>query len=172
MLWGLDIATRCTGFAYGSGAERPTAGAWHYDYVGSDLGRLLSDFHDDISRLPAPTVIMYEAPMLTPRDRLLPLRKIYSMGAYVELWARQRGILVQETSAISLKKLLCGNHKASKDDMVAMAQKMGISLPEGEARKDAADAFAAWLCGIQFHAREFQPKWDRALYSPRGRLDL
>lgn len=172
MIVGLDLATRCTGYAYGTGAERPRVGAWHYDYVGQDLGLLLSDYHNDLSTLPTPTVIMYESPMLTPRDRLLPLRKIYAMGAYTELWARQRGVLIEETSAISLKKLLCGHHKASKDDMVAMSLTLGIVLPEGEARKDAADAFAAWLRGVQCHAKEHQPRWDRALYSPRGRLDL
>ena len=174
MIVGLDLATRCTGWAAGDGAERPRVGAWTYDYVGADLAALLEAFEADMDRLESafgtPKALIYESPLLLPHDRLLPLRKVYALGAYLELWCKRRGVVVEEASAVSLKKLLTGNHKAKKDDMVAMCRRLQISLPEGEKSKDAADAVAAWLCGVHHHAREHQPMWDRMIYSPRGRL--
>lgn len=174
MIFGIDIATRCTGWAAGDGAQRPQVNVWTYEYVGDDLAALLEAFDADLTRLEGamgtPKVLIYESPLLLPHDRLLPLRKAYAMGGYLELWCKRRSVVVEEASAVSLKKLLTGNHKASKDDMVAMCRRLGINLPRGEAAKDAADAFAAFLCGVHNHAREHQPMWDRMIYSPRGRL--
>lgn len=173
MIWGIDIATRCTGITSGTGETMPAVGAWHFDYCGNDLGQLLHDFDVELEKLAArmpPEVVIYEAPILLPSDKLLVLRKIYSMGAYVELWARKRGVKVEEASARALKKALTGNHMAKKDDMVAMARRLGLHLPAGEAAKDAADSFAAWYVGLQNHARQHVTKWDQAIYSRRGFL--
>lgn len=173
MIWGIDTATRRTGWTAGDGATRPHAGVWLYDHVGEDLGLLLDLLDADLCKLAErypPTVIMYEAPLLLPYDTLLKLRKLYSLGAYIELWARRRGVKVQEADPKALKRRLCGTSKADKKEMVRMAVKLGIALPDGPGKDDAADSFAAWLVGIEHHAKEFLPAWDSALYGGRGLL--
>lgn len=173
VIWGLDLATRRCGWSAGDGASRPYAGAWLYDHVGEDLGLLLELLERDLDALAVrfpPRVIMYEAPLLLPYDTLLKLRKIYSMGAFVELWARKRKVRVEEADPKALKRRLCGTAKADKKEMVRMAEKLGINLPDGPGKDDAADSFAAWLVGIEHHAKQHLPKWDAALYGGRGLL--
>lgn len=171
---GLDLATRRCGWTAGTGETRPYAGAWLYDHVGEDLGELLDLLDRDLCKLEethgTPRVIMYEAPLLLPYDTLLKLRKIYSMGAFVEWWARRRGVRVQEADPKALKRRLCGTAKADKKEMVRMAVKLGINLPDGPGKEDAADSFAAWLVGIEHHAKQYLPMWDQALYGGRGLL--
>lgn len=179
ILWGIDTSTKFTGWAAGAPDARPETGAWSHEHVGRDVGLLLELLRADMNaladRLP-PDVIIFESPILTRFDTPMKLRKLYSMPGYIELWARDlakaRGapVIVQEENLKVLKKLLTGSSKAEKPEMVAMARKMGITLPKGEGAKDAADAFAAWLCCVHNHAREHQPYWDRLLYSPRGGL--
>jgi Holliday junction resolvasome RuvABC endonuclease subunit len=172
-LLGLDLATRRIGWCVGTGEIRPAAGTWRYDHVGDDLGLLAEMFMRDLDALAdqhQPTHIVYESPILLPSDRLLPLRKIYGLGMQVEHWGRRNNVHVSEEGPRALKKLLTGNHKAKKEDMVAVAIRMGISLPDGESAKDAADAFACWLCAVQHYAKPFLPRWDALLYGSRGGL--
>jgi Holliday junction resolvasome RuvABC endonuclease subunit len=174
VIWGLDIATRCTGITAGDGAAKPAIGVWQYDYCGNDLAHLLEAFDKDIESLAGrfpPRMIMYEAPLLLPSDKLLVLRKIYSMGAYLELWARRRQVRVEEASPQALKKRLTGSHKASKDEMVRMVRQLGMHLPNNDTAKDMADSFAAWMVGLTYHGNKAHlTRWDQALYGRRGFL--
>ena len=173
MIWGIDTSSRCTGWTAGTGEVRPQAGAWTYPHTGDDLGLLLDSFDRDLCALAdrhPPTVIVYEKPILTPYDKLLTLRKLYAVGAHLEFWGRRRGVLVQEEDLRTLKTRLTGSHKADKIAMVAMAKKCGIALPSGKAAEDAADSFAAWLVGIQYHAKPYLPRWDALLHGSRGGL--
>lgn len=171
MIWGLDLATRCTGVVAGDGSCMPAIGVWKFGYCGDDLGQLLEDYDVELNKLAArfpPTVLIYEAPILLPSDKLLPVRKIFSMGAYTELWAKRRDARCEEVSSKAIKKAVTGNHVASKDEMVATVRRLGVPLPTGEEAKDAADAWGAWYVGLQHHARAHVTRWDQALYSRRG----
>ena len=173
MIWGLDTATRCTGITAGDGAKMPAVGAWFFDYCGDDYGLLLAEFDrcltDLETRMGTPRVVIYEAPIAPlPRDKLMTLRKLYSMGPYLELWCRGRGVRCEEAGNQALKKRLTGNHRAEKAMMVEMCRRLGVPLPRGDAAKDAADSFAAWLIGVTHHARQHVTAWDQALYSRRG----
>lgn len=174
MLWGLDTASRCTGITAGTGEAMPACGAWHFDHCGDDLGMLLADFDRQLQGLAdraRPDVILYEAPILLPGDKLLTLRKLYSLGAYLELFGRRIGAKVEEGSSKTLKKRLTGNFVAKKPEMVAACRRLGVRLPPGEAAKDAADSFAAWLVALEHHGdRSYLTKWDQLLYSRRGQL--
>lgn len=175
MVWGIDSATRCTGITAGTGERMPAVGVWEFDHCGDDYGLLLHEFGEKMnelaSRLGAPTVVIYEAPIPPrPHDKLMTLRKLYSMGPYLELWCRDRGVICQEEPPRALKKALTGNHLAKKPAMVAMCRQLGVRLPKGPAAEDAADSFAAWYIGVQHHARQHVTKWDQALYSHRGFL--
>lgn len=173
MVWGVDTATRITGITAGTGEGMPACGAWTFDYCGTDLGQLLEDFDTKLTELAGrcpPDVIMYESPLLLPGDRLLVIRKLYAMGAYLELFGRRTGAKVEEASAKALKKALTGNSSASKNDMVAVCRGLRVPLPAGEAAKDAADSFAAWYVGLIHHGKEHLPKWDQAILTRRGFL--
>lgn len=170
---GLDLATRRIGWCAGTGERRPAAGTWRYEHVADDLGLLAEMFHRDLSALAdqhRPTHIVYESPILLPSDRLLPLRKIYGLGMQLEHWGRRNGVHVSEEGPRALKKLLTGNHKAEKKEMVRVAVRLGIELPDGESAKDAADAFACWLCAVQHYGRQHLPLWDAALYGRKVML--
>lgn len=175
MMWGIDIGMRCTGITAGDGSVKPAVGVWTYDECGSDLGALAEKFDFDLNRLVethgAPLAIMYEAPLLLPSDKLLPLRKVYGMGLYLELWCKKRQVRCEEVSARRVKKTLTGNHLAPKKAVVAMVKRLGIPLPFGEHTDDAADSFAVWYVALIHHGdRAHLTRWDQALHSRRGFL--
>lgn len=176
MMWGFDIATRSTGWCAGDGSGRPVLGAFQYQHVNVELGRLAVLWEEDLDRLALrfgkPRVVAYEKPILTPRDTCLPLRKIYGMGMQLERWCLERGVLCVEVSLYDIKLRVAGRKKAEKDELVHVVRdKLQIAVPEGEQRKDACDAFGAWLCGcVDHYAKEHRPRWDAALYGQRGAL--
>ena len=176
MIFGFDLATRCTGWCAGAGDARPAVDVFRYAHVEEDLGLLARNFKADLAsleqRFGAPSVVIYEAPLLLPSDRLLPLRKIYGMGMILEEWAQDRGAAVEEVSSRAIKKRITGNHLAEKKEVVRIVrEKLRITLPEGKIEEDAADAFGAWLAGgVDHHARQFQSAWDTLLFTGRGGL--
>lgn len=177
MIWGLDIATRCTGWCAGDGAQPPETGVLLYDHVGEDLGLLGMLWRKDLTRLEQrfgrPDHIIYERPILLPHDKCLPLRKIYGMGMILEVWASDRPdpIPVHEVTLQEIKTRVTGSHKAKKPVVVAVVSRLGVMLPDGKMAEDAADAFGAWLTGgVDHYARQHQAMWDGKLYRSRGRL--
>lgn len=118
-----------------------------------------------------PGALVYEAPILVPnRDNLLKLRKLYNLGGHVEFVCRRRGIECSEVTVDDVKKALAGFSAAGKLDMVAAAEKIGLTLPAGKKREDAADAFGAWLLLLRHHSRPNADRFDRALWGRRGVL--
>lgn len=172
MLWFFDIATRRTGWAAGNGDARPVTGVFEYDYVGDDMGLLAEMWHRDLNvlkdRFGLPTVIGYERPILMEHDRITPLRKIYGMGMQLELWGRQRGVTVCEVGLKDIKKRLTGNGNAKKPEVAATIARLGIELPKGDGRLDAADAAGGWIILVDHYEKQFQPRWDAALYRSKG----
>lgn len=176
MIFAFDIATRCTGWCIGTGETKPEVGFLRYDKVGRDIGALAvaweTDLNSLLQRFGKPTVVVYEEPIKTDRDKVLTLRKTYGMGYGLERWCGRRGILCQEESLWAIKKRLTGNSRADKLAMVDVVQRrLGIPLPTGEERKDMADAVGVWLtAGVDHHAKQFQGRWDSKLYGSRGGL--
>lgn len=178
MIWGIDSATRCTGITAGTGEVMPAVGAWSFDHCGDDIGELMHHLWKKLDALAAlrgmPVAVILESPILTERDfskgGLLKLRKLYGMVAVVELWCKFNGVRCEEASSKALKKRLTGNYLAKKPEMVAMCRRLRVPLPSGKAAEDAADSFAAWLIGVENHARPQITKWDQALYGHRGFL--
>lgn len=178
MFSGFDIASRLTGWCSGSGLTLPTAGAWSWPHVGDDLGELLDlfdqDLHGHIERF-KPTSVAYEAPLLLHgrgggrADSILPLRKIYSLGAHLEWVCRSRGIECAEVDIRAVKKELAGFGTAQKSDMVFAAEKLGVALPKTKAAgiEDAADALAVWLLLLRCREPRTSVKFDQALWSSR-----
>ncbi len=172
MIFGFDMATRSTGWCAGDGSKRPTAGAFKYDWVGDDLGALCKAWNKDLGaleiRFGTPVVAVYETPLLVPSDKLLPLRKIYGMGMFLEWWCQKRNVHCVEIGAKKIKKRITGDSCAKKPVVVdVVRRRLHIELP-ADGAEDAADAVGAWLTGgVDHYAKIHQPKWDAALMGGR-----
>lgn len=152
-------------------------GFWRFVQAGDDLGHMLDQMDlalaAHIERF-RPEAVVYEAPILVFRpgrhDTLRPLRKLYNLGGHLEWVCRRRGISCHEVTVKEVKKALAGFGAAEKADMVAAAEKIGLTLPPGKGREDAADAFGAWLLLLRAKSRTNSERFDRALYGRRGAL--
>jgi hypothetical protein len=82
------------------------------------------------------------------------------------------GVHVDFASVYEVKEALTFSKQAKKLEMIASAERMGVTLPArmNQGRADAADAVGAWKVGIQRHAPQHLSLWDRALYQRKGSL--
>lgn len=180
-LLGLDLASRLCGACVGDGAQLPHADTWELAPCGDDFGALLVQLDDYLNVTHARfgiDAVAYEAPILIARgrdgrpygDNLRKLRLLYPLGAHVEFWCKRRGIPCFEVSIAAIKKEVTGNAYAAKDDLVAIAEKVGLALPRGEKAKDAADAWGAWLLLLRHMNPALSRDWDRKIWTPKGAL--
>lgn len=170
-----DLSTRWQGFCSGSGQTLPECGAVCLDQHDDDIGACLAQFHGFLSHhfdAHRPDKVVVEAPMLNPRrDKLLTIRKIYSINAHLEWFCQAKGVECSEVSAKAIKTEVTGSHLAAKDDLVAVALQCGLRLPKpSHGQKDAADAFGGWLMALRHYDRATRSKWDTAIWSKRGFL--
>lgn len=180
MLLGLDLASRFTGWCAGDGGAVPGLGAWRFPAIDGDYGLLLEVLYQHLGAAHARwrfDAVAYESPILISgrnnpdrSDNLHTLRLLYPMGAFVEWWARREGIACYEVSVADVKIGLTGKQHATKEEMMAVVQHMGLSLPPLGA-DDAADAFAVWLSLLRDQSRGIATVWDsRVAIAQGGRL--
>jgi Holliday junction resolvasome RuvABC endonuclease subunit len=179
MYLGLDLASRLTGWCAGAGDVDPQLGVWKFDPCEGDYGFLLDQLHDHLSicldRF-RPEVVGYEKPILVTTGRGSPygdslerLRMIYPLGAFVEWMCRTRGIRCFEVTVGEVKKTVTGSGRADKADVVAIARKVGLTLPPKTAGAgDASDAWGVWLFLLRHFNRERADAWARRIGGPNG----
>lgn len=182
-----DPASRLFGWAAGDGTSNPAVGAWSYNHVGEDIGLLLHlvdrDLNAHIDEY-APDAVAYESPILvigakrkdpktgkvyTHTDKLPKIRRLYNLGGHIEFVCRRRDILCFEVSLFDMKRELAGMAHADKETMVAVAEKIGIALPE-IGKEDAADALAAWLLLLRKFSPALSARFDAKIWGARGAL--
>ncbi len=173
------------GWATGDGTRLPTVGAWKFVQTGDNYGAVLAQVADAVVahiEVHRPDELAYEEPILIfnqrfkdargvwrkRNDNLSTLRKTIPIGARVEEICWRRGIPCHETSIASVKKELAGFRTAEKSDMVAAAEKLGVCLPDGPGREDAADATGGWLLLLRLRNRALSARFDAALYGGRA----
>jgi Holliday junction resolvasome RuvABC endonuclease subunit len=172
---GLDQGVTLTGWCVGDGSSTPAVGAWRFDDLAADDlaalgGRYLAQLRA-LNLAHGPTHCIYEAPFIDRyRDHVLSLRRRFGVDMLLEVFCAEQGIICEEAPFGALKKELGGSPKATKDDVVAGALRLGVALPKTKAdgREDAADAAAAWLVGIRCYARQRLPNIDKRLYGRRA----
>lgn len=179
-----DPGSKFLGWAVGDGTALPMVGAFSFVSTGENLGAMLAQVADAVEAhldTYLPVEVGYEAPILIfnqryrdargvwrrRNDNLATLRKTIPIGARIEEICHRRGIPCGETSVESVKKELAGFGAADKDDMVAAAEKLGVTLPPGPSRKDAADACGGWLLLLRYRNRLLSAEFDRALWGSR-----
>lgn len=171
-LLGLDTATHWCGWTCGDGATVPDCGAWELPEAGDDIGLMLDAYDqrlNDILNRRIIGAVAFEAPILTPYDTVLKIRKLYALGSHTEFVCRKRGLPCHEVDLRQVKKELTGNSEAKKDDMVAVARRLGLCLPTGPGAKDAADSLGVWLVLLREYDRAASSQWDVAIHSRSGR---
>lgn len=177
------------GWAVGDGESLPRCGAFNFAKSGENLGLMLHQLagaveaHLDIYKT---EVVAYEEPILIKgqrfqaadsrwhrrSDNLATLRKTIPLGARIEEICHVRGIPCYETSVASVKKELAGLRTAKKSEMVAAAEKLGVSLPDGPGREDAADAIGGWLLLLRLRQPKLSVKFDQAIWGRRSHVLL
>lgn len=174
---GIDQGITLTGWAVGDGSRAPAAAAWRFDDIAAeDEERLFVRYRDRLAGLHTDfgfTHLIFEEPFIDRyRDKQSSLARRFGLDAILQLFCADHGVICEQAPWGALKRALGGSPKASKDDMVAGALKLGVALPKTKAdgREDAADASAAWLIGVGHYARQHQAALDRRLYSARGAL--
>jgi Holliday junction resolvasome RuvABC endonuclease subunit len=185
ILVGIDIGSRLTGWCVGDGAGIPEADAFSFDKIGNpldgwDYGGLLAQLEDQLAALLLRTnfgAVVYEAPIHIPKgqsrpygDTLHKMRLLYPMGAFLEWWCMRRGISCHEVAIADIKHEVTGDRFADKDELVAVAAACGLKLPSGDARRDAADGWGAWLLGLRYYDPLRSQEWDARIRGQRGGL--
>jgi len=177
-LIGFDLAPRLCGWAAGSGEGVPEAGCIKLSDHGKDdgaLGKLGAQFQAGVMslhrRFPASHWIC-ERPLLMPHDARWTLMRTYGLTCLLATIAEKLGVAFCFVDYDEAKIELAGTRKASKADMVFVAEKLGVALPptKGDGREDAADATAVWKVGVRLFAPQYLKRLDQALYSTRGGL--
>lgn len=172
---GLDTSARKVGYAVGDGSVPPEADAFIFPPVEEDYGVLAEAFDECLTALvnrTVPALVCVEAPILVPGDTIVKVRKLYGVLWQVALLCHRRGVPYREKSLRQVKKELAGFAGAQKADMVAVAERLGVRLPETQiaGREDAADAVAVWLLGLRDVDKRASAEWDHRLANARGGL--
>lgn len=146
---GYDLAPGICGWAAVS-ADFIEAGAFQLPPLGNDLGTLLAVFeqhHVQLEERFCPALVAFESPIMRKWDSLIDVRKIYSLGAFLEYLAIRSGLPVHEVDLRAVKSVMTGDAHADKALVVKAARRLGVILPakDAEGRKDAADAVGVAL---------------------------
>ena len=179
---GLDPASRLTGWATSSG-DIPLAGVWPMKQCGDDLGMMvdlfdqflsihIDRFHPDVFVVEGPILIVNHHPKAgnRPTDTPGKLRKLYGLNSHIQFVCKRRGIVYQEETLQALKRELTGKSNGEKAEMVRVARRIGIELPDGPGEEDAADGVAACLIGIRRYVPLSSRRFDQLIHGRRGAL--
>lgn len=195
----LDLASKLSGWCCGDGRQVPACGEWPFPPIkdadgSSNYGVLLAtleDYLDVVFRRFSPDVVGFEAPLLITRgrrrapahapafdpedertfgDTLGKLRLLYPMGAFVEWYCLRQGVPCHEVSVGDIKAEVTGDRYAEKDELVVIARRCGLILPEGDGARDATDAWGGWLILLRAYEPELSAEWDSRIWTSRGAL--
>jgi Holliday junction resolvasome RuvABC endonuclease subunit len=162
----LDLATR-TGLCAGDPTELPVLDNFTLPSTGEDVGKFL-DAAERLARALieqfAPTLIVFEAPVLASTTALATTRKLHGLAGVVEMVAFREGIECAEVQPSTVKKNLTGHGRAEKWDMVEACRRYGFDPKtytyKGREASDEADAFGVWLTALRRRFPQHAHAWD------------
>lgn len=142
-----DTATS-TGWACGDTGGEPVWGSFDLPRTNDDIFTFLKVFKRHVERLVdehKPTDIGFEAPLLSPRDNPMKLRRLYGLAIKVEEVAGEKGLPCQEAPVSEVKAHMLGpkyprDSERSKLLIRVECRKAGWEIKNS----DEADAIAGW----------------------------
>lgn len=187
-LIGWDLGTARNGWCAGSGEKLPAVGAFRLTKIEDaqpicQIGDMGAEFTSAVlhvhERFPQATHWVAERPLLITQpsagrpyaDKRFNLERLYGLSCLLQTLGRKLGkvcAMVEPGQA----KLEFAGRGATKDQMVAIAERLGIPLPkfDTDGREDIADACGVWKVGVRLFARRYLHLWDGAIYRRRGEL--
>lgn len=157
MILALDCATS-TGWCAGDGSAVPILGSVQMP-SGVEPGPFCDFWRRWIEHHLAdikPSIVIFEAPFIHSNMNGTTMRKLIGLANETEVACLRARIPCEETTPSHVKKVLTGDGRAEKPDMMRMAQKCGLK-PKTH---DEADAFGVWIAALHHHARQYQQHWD------------
>lgn len=159
----VDLATR-TGWCVARAGKPVRVGTHNLYPYRANVGRFLNahmKFMGKVLQRGDVDLVAFESPLLRTQTNLATLRKLYGLAGVTEMVARSHGVRTWEVGATTAKKMLTGNGRAEKQDMIKEANRRGVDVPDD----NAADAFAVFLCAVKQHAPS-----ALAFYEAKGTL--
>ncbi len=151
---GLDCSTQVGWSYFSADGAVPRCGTWKAppSWSAEDYGTRFAKFHDwlcDMLTTMQPDVLAFESPVL-PRGSMNmlttehTLRTLIGLVSVAELVAQLRGVRCFEVNVATAKKMLTGNGRAEKPDMVIAATNRGFPVADDH----QADACAVGLVAL------------------------
>lgn len=178
---GWDLGSQRNGWAAWGGVGVPIAGAFRLDRVTPEqLGDMGVQFKTRVlevhRRFPQATHWVSERPITKPTDVLFTQERLMGLSCLLQTIGRSLGKVCRMVDNGAAKREWAGRgpdgSPATKDMMIAIAERVGIELPltDADGREDAADACGVLKVGVRLFARPYLERLDRAVYGSRGAL--
>jgi Holliday junction resolvasome RuvABC endonuclease subunit len=161
MILAIDPSESRTGWCKGLPGGPVLTGSLSLGANGRELGKTLAALDDWLDRvLDGVTLITYEQPIQFGFQSFASRRKLYSLGALIELRGLRAGINVREVNNQTCKKLCYGSARMKsaevKERAIGLARLWGFE----PGNHDEADACAVFLVAVQkWHPEAFEA-WE------------
>lgn len=154
----LDLST-AVGWACGRPDSEPVHGTKVLPKTGADIGRFAYAYNEwltDILTLEDPGLVVFEAPFVSGTGNATTARKLFGLCWQTEFVCHVRGLSYLEENNSTVKKFFAGHGHASKDMMIAAAERQGWN-PKTD---HEADALGLWALAVHLkaprHAERFK----------------
>ncbi len=161
MILAIDPSESRTGWCKGLPGGPVLTGSLALGPHGRELGKTLAALDDWLDRiLDDVTLIAYEQPIQFGFQSFASRRKLYSLGALIELRGLRAGISVREINNQTCKKLCYGSAKMKSAEVKERGAGLASLWGVAPANHDEADAFAVYLVAVQkWHPEKFKA-WE------------
>lgn len=158
MILAIDPSVSRTGWCRGNPGGPVSTGSLGLGSFGNELGPTLNALSQFLRRaLDGVTLVAFEQPIQFGSQSFASRRKLYSIGALIELEAWRRGILVREVNNSTAKALCYGSGKMKSAEVKARAVELAQAWGFDPKNHDEADACAVFLVAVrEWHADHFK----------------
>lgn len=158
MILAIDPSESRTGWCKGLPGGPVLTGSLALGLNGRELGKTLAALDDWMDCfLDGVTLIAYEQPIQFGFQSFASRRKLYSLGALIELRGLRAGISVREINNQTAKKLCYGSAKMKSAEVKERGAGLARLWGAVPANHDESDAFAVYLVAVKtWHPEAFK----------------
>jgi Holliday junction resolvasome RuvABC endonuclease subunit len=160
MILAIDPSASRTGWCKGHPGGPVKTGSLGLGSFGKELGPTLNALDKWLERaLDGVDFVFYEGPIQFGKQSFESRRKLYSLGALIELRCHQQRIRVREINNAEAKKVCYGSGKFSKTQKEEHGVRLATEWGFSPANHDQADACAVFLRGVQIWFEHDFQQW-------------